>query len=65
MPELTDEFAKKVSGGKMETLEALRSDIERELEHYYEDKAEEELRDKIAEELLKQNQFEIPGKHGR
>jgi trigger factor len=60
MPELTDEFAKKVSGGKMETLAALRSDIERELEHYYEDKAEEELRDKIAEELLKQNEFEIP-----
>lgn len=60
MPELTDEFAKKVSGGKMETLEALRSDIERELEHYYEDKAEEELRDKIAEGLLKQNEFEIP-----
>lgn len=60
MPELTDEFAKKVSGGKMETLEALKSDIERELEHYYEDKAEEELRDKIADELLKQNTFEIP-----
>ena len=60
MPELSDEFAKKVSGGKMETLAALRNDIERELEHYYEDKAEEELRDKIAEELLKQNEFEIP-----
>lgn len=60
VPELTDEFAKKVSAGKMETLDALKSDIERELEHYYEDKAEEELRDKIAEELLKQNEFEIP-----
>ncbi len=60
MPELTDEFAKKVSGGKMETLEALKKDIERELEHYYEEKAEEELRDKIAEELLKTNDFEVP-----
>ncbi len=60
MPELNDEFAKKVSGGKMETLVALKDDIARDLEHYYEDKAEEELRDKIAEELLKQNEFEIP-----
>lgn len=60
MPEFTDEFAKKVSGGKMETLAAMRSDIERELEHYYEDKAEENLRDKIADELLKKNEFEIP-----
>ncbi|MCL5021375.1 MAG: trigger factor [Bacteroidetes bacterium] len=60
MPELSDEFAKKVSGGKMETLDALRNDIERELEHYYEEKAEEELRDKIAEDLLKKNEFEVP-----
>ena len=60
MPELTDEFAKKVSGGKMETLATMKDDIERDLEHYYEDKAEEELRDKIAEELLKKNEFEIP-----
>lgn len=60
MPELTDEFAKKVSGGKMESLDALKKDIERELEHYYEEKAEEELRSKIAEELLKTNGFEVP-----
>ncbi len=60
MPELTDEFAKKVSGGKMETLGALKDDIERELEHYYEEKAEEELRDRIADELLKKNDFEVP-----
>lgn len=60
MPELTDDFAKKVSGGKMETLSALKADIERELEHYYEEKAEEELRDRIAEELLKVNEFEVP-----
>lgn len=60
MPELTDEFAKKVSGGKMESLAALKDDITRELEHYYEDKAEEELRDKIAADLLKQNEFGIP-----
>ncbi len=60
MPEVTDEFAKKVSGGKMETMSDLRNDIERELEHYYEDKAEEELRDKIAEDLLRQNEFDIP-----
>ncbi|MCL5267594.1 MAG: trigger factor [Bacteroidetes bacterium] len=60
MPELTDDFAKKVSGGKMESLDALKKDIERELEHYYEEKAEEELRSKIAEELLKTNDFEVP-----
>ncbi len=60
MPELSDEFAKKISGGKMETLDALKRDIERELEHYYEEKAEEELRDKIAEDLLKKNEFEVP-----
>lgn len=60
MPELTDEFAKKVSGGKMETLDALKGDIERELEHYYEEKAEDELRDKIADELLKKNEFDVP-----
>ena len=60
MPDLTDEFAKKVSGGKMESLDALKKDIERELEHYYEEKAEEELRSKIAEELLKTNEFEVP-----
>ncbi len=60
LPDATDEFAKKVSGGKMETLAALKQDIERELEHYYEEKAEEELRDKIAEDLLNKNHFEVP-----
>ncbi len=60
MPDLSDEFAKKVSGGKFETLDVLKKDIQRDLEHYYEEKAEEELRDKIAEELLGKNAFDVP-----
>ncbi len=59
-PELTDEFAAKVSGGKIETVETLKKDIERDLEHYYEEKAEEELRDEIAQRILARNEFEVP-----
>ncbi len=60
LPDLSDEFAERVTGGKVKTVEDLKADISRDLENYFEEKAEEELRDKIVQELLIRNDFEIP-----
>lgn len=60
IPDLNDEFAERVTGGKVKTVEDLKADITRDLENYFEEKAEEELRDKVVEELLLRNDFEIP-----
>ncbi|MGC8595112.1 MAG: trigger factor [Candidatus Kryptoniota bacterium] len=60
LPDLSDEFAERVTGGKVKTVEDLKADIRRDLENYFEEKAEEELRDKIVQELLLRNDFEVP-----
>lgn len=57
-PELNDEFAKKVSG--LDSLEALKKDIEAELAERAERNAREEAKDKLAEKLGTEAKMKLP-----
>lgn len=57
-PELNDDFAKKVSG--LETLEALKLDIEASVLEQHERAERENLKDQLAERLGEESKMEIP-----
>jgi trigger factor len=58
LPELDDDFAKKV--GDFESLDALRQRIQADLEKEAEDEAESAVRGQLVEQLLSANAFEVP-----
>lgn len=60
LPELTDELAKELSGGKCQTTAELRQDIRRTLEQYYEEKSEDDLLEEIAQRFVKDNPVAVP-----
>ncbi|NOY05384.1 MAG: trigger factor [Chlorobi bacterium] len=60
LPEVDEEFAKKVSEGKYETLEELREDLRGSIAAYYEERAEENLHTQIIEKIVENNPFDVP-----
>lgn len=58
MPELDDAFAKEL--GEFESLEGLKSDIRERLQAQRDGEAERALRNRIADEIVKRNDFELP-----
>lgn len=58
MPELNDEFAKKL--GDYETLDALRDAIRKDMEEGEKQRVEEELNSRILKALVKANPVEVP-----
>ena len=58
LPELDDEFAK--SMGEFDTLLALEENVRQRLEAQQEDQAEKILKNRIADEIIKRNDFELP-----
>ena len=58
LPELNDAFAKEV--GNFQTLSELREDIRKRIEAQREEEAERMLRNRLADEILKRNDFEVP-----
>jgi trigger factor len=60
LPPLDDEFAKKVSEGKYETVEDLRTGMKKELEEASTKRSGEELEERIVEKLLEKHDFEVP-----
>jgi len=58
LPELTDEFAKEL--GEFSSLEAVRKQIREDMEHERKHTAEREAKDKLVNELVKRNDFEVP-----
>lgn len=58
LPELNDELAKKASG--KETLADLRKDIQEHLEKTKKEQVENEFKTKLVDELIKENEFDIP-----
>ncbi len=60
VPDLNDEFAQTV--GDFETLDALKSEISRQLQRRMDDQGSGEVRRQIADQLLERMRFEIPPK---
>ena len=58
LPELDDEFAKDV--GDYETLEELKADLRKKLEEEKKKEARERMRDELINEVVKNNDFELP-----
>ena len=58
LPELSDAFAKEL--GEFENLEAVRKQIRENMEHERKHTAEREAKDKLVNELVKRNDFEVP-----
>ncbi|MDX2128031.1 MAG: trigger factor [Chloroherpetonaceae bacterium] len=59
-PELTDDLAKEITNGQFESADALKTDIHKQLEQFYEAQAEEALREDIAQKFVKENTVELP-----
>ncbi len=58
LPELDDDLAK--DDGNFETLEELKSDIKEQLLQQSQNNSRKKLRDRIIDEILKQNSFDLP-----
>lgn len=60
LPELTDELAKELTGGNLQTAAALRADIEKSLKTRYARKADEDLLEDIARKFVEDNPIDVP-----
>ena len=58
LPELNDEFAKEL--GEFSDLAAVRKQIRENMEHERKHTAEREAKDKLVDQLVKRNDFEVP-----
>jgi trigger factor len=58
LPELNDEFAKKL--GEFATVDDVRRRVREQIEFERKHKAERESKDKLVEELIRRNEFEVP-----
>ncbi|MEE9225788.1 MAG: trigger factor [Bacteroidota bacterium] len=60
LPELNGEFVKKVTKGKIETVQQFRKSLREDLEKFSEEKSERQLSDAIVAEIIKQHDIAPP-----
>ncbi len=60
LPELTDEFVKEKFPGKYSSVDELRSGIRERIQNLFDEQSSREVRNKIADELVKRHEFPIP-----
>lgn len=60
LPELNDEFASKITNGKVNSVEELRKHIKSELQKWWEEYSELRFYDSIVSELVRTNDFVVP-----
>ncbi|MDH7514410.1 MAG: trigger factor [Bacteroidota bacterium] len=60
LPDLDDAFASEVSEGKIDTLEALRDDIRRQLERMWNARYDAMLRNELVSQLVRRNPVDVP-----
>ena len=58
--EFTNEFATMISGGRFESTEELRSDIERQIKEYFEQASQQSLENQVVDQLVQAHEFETP-----
>jgi|YNPMSStandDraft_2_1061718.scaffolds.fasta_scaffold00925_4 trigger factor len=60
LPELTDELAKEITQGHLQTAAELRADIEARLKATFKRKAEDDLLEEIAKKFIEDNPIDVP-----
>lgn len=60
LPEITDEFAKKISQGRFESLQALKEDIRRDLQETEEKRVMDDLKNRVVKALVEKNPVQAP-----
>ncbi len=60
LPELDDEFVKNLPESDMETLEQLKERLRQNIQREFDRQIEETLNQRIIDELLKENPFDVP-----
>jgi trigger factor len=60
LPELSDEMAKELTQGKLNTADELRADIRKQLGAHFNQKAEEDLLESIAQKFVEDNMVPVP-----
>lgn len=58
--EFTNEFASMITGGRFESTEELRFDIERQIKEYFEQASQQSLENQVVEKLVQAHEFEAP-----
>ncbi len=58
--EFTNEFVAMITGGRFNTTEELRADIERQLQEYFEQSTKERVEAQIIDHLVKAHEFDVP-----
>jgi trigger factor len=60
LPELDDEWAKRVGGDKFSSLEDLKRQIRKDLEEEEDKKVNHEIEERIIDKLIEKNSFDVP-----
>ncbi|MFQ5799668.1 MAG: trigger factor [Bacteroidota bacterium] len=60
LPEFNSDFVKKVTKGKIETVQQFRKSLWEDLEKFWEEKSERDLSHMIAAEIIKQHDIPVP-----
>jgi trigger factor len=60
LPELTDELAKEVTNGQLQTAAELRADIETRLKNFYKQKSDDDLLEEVAKKFIEENPIDVP-----
>lgn len=60
LPELTADYIGQITGGAITTEEALREDIKKSLQKYWDKEVSESLRDQVVDKFIAAHDFEIP-----
>jgi len=60
LPEVDEEFARKATEGKYDSVEALREDLRSRIAEFYEDRADEDLNKQIIDKIVDNNPVDVP-----
>lgn len=60
LPEFNDEFVKKITKGKVDTVQQFQNSLREDLENFWAEKSERQLSDAIAAEIIKQHDIPVP-----
>lgn len=58
--EFTNEFATMITGGRFESTEELRADIERQIREYFEQASQQSLENQVVDQLVQAHEIEAP-----
>ncbi|TAK52227.1 MAG: trigger factor [Bacteroidetes bacterium] len=60
IPELTDEFVKKATKLKVSTVDEFRANVRKDIERYFTESSEQQLKDDIIGEIVRRHDFKVP-----